>query len=260
MALRSWSKYSQCSRLYLTPTFINLLFVDNPVTFVKRIGLIGGMTPESTCYYYQNYIRISREKFGPYTFPELVIYSINFEEFMNNPRGWKGRAELLIKAARALEKAGVEIIAMSANTPHLVFPEVQKAVSVPMVSIIEALIEEIRRRGVRRVLLLGTKTTMTSDFYRNAIREAGFDVVTPSEEEIEEVNRTIFEELAFENLKSKPYLIELIEKYAREKGIDGVILGCTELPLAIKPGDVPVEVFDTAEIHMRKLIELASDF
>ncbi|ASJ03086.1 aspartate racemase [Thermococcus profundus] len=226
---------------------------------MKRIGIIGGTTPESTCYYYRNYIMISREKFGPMTFPELIIYSINFEEFKNNPRGWEGRTEILISAAKALERAGAEIIAMSANTPHIVFPQVQKAVSVPMVSIIDALIEEIKRRGVEKVLLLGTKTTMTADFYRNALREAGFEVVVPNEDEMNEVDRIIFSELAFENLKSKPYLIELVERYAREEGIEGVILGCTELPLAIKPEDVSVEVFDTAAIHMRKLIELASE-
>lgn len=226
---------------------------------MKKIGLIGGTTPESTCYYYRNYIRLSREKFGPFTFPELIIYSINFDEFKNNPRGWEGRKEILIKAAKALEKAGAEIIALTANTPHIVFPEVQKAVNVPMVSIIDALIEEMKSRGVKKVLLLGTKTTMTADFYKNALREAGFEVITPNEEEIDEIDRIIFEELAFENLKSKPYLVDLVERYAREKGVEGVILGCTELPLAIKQGDVPVEVFDTAEIHMRKLIELAAE-
>ncbi|MCD6372582.1 MAG: aspartate/glutamate racemase family protein, partial [Thermococcus sp.] len=124
---------------------------------MKKIGLIGGTTPESTCYYYRNYIRLSREKFGPFTFPELIIYSINFDEFKNNPRGWEGRKEILIKAAKALEKAGAEIIALTANTPHIVFPEVQKAINVPMVSIIEALIEEMKKRDVKKVLLLGTK-------------------------------------------------------------------------------------------------------
>ncbi|HDZ35606.1 MAG TPA: aspartate/glutamate racemase family protein [Thermococcus sp.] len=226
---------------------------------MKKIGLIGGTTPESTCYYYRNYIRLSREKFGPFTFPELIIYSINFEEFKNNPRGWEGRTEILINAAKALERAGAEIIALTANTPHIVFPEVQKAVNVPMVSIIDTLIEEMKKRGVRKVLLLGTKTTMTADFYKNALCEAGFEVITPNEEEIDEINRIIFEELAFENLKSKSHLIDLVERYAQEKGVEGVILGCTELPLAIKQGDVPVEVFDTAEIHMRKLIELAAE-
>ncbi|NJE47647.1 aspartate/glutamate racemase family protein [Thermococcus sp. GR7] len=226
---------------------------------MKRIGIIGGMTPESTCYYYRRYIEISREKFGKHFYPELIIYSINFKEFFENPEGWEGRKKILINAAKALKRAGAEIIAMSANTPHKVFPDVQKEVNVPMVSIIEAVAEEIKRRGIKRVLLLGTKTTMSSDFYVNALREEGFEVVVPSEEEQERLNSIIFNELAFENFRNKAWIVELIERYAREEKVKGVILGCTELPLAIKAGDVSIEVFDTAEIHMRKLIELASE-
>ena len=226
---------------------------------MKKIGIIGGTSPEATCYYYKKYLEISREKFEPYVFPELIIYSINFKEFIHNPNGWDGRKEILIKAARALENAGAEIISLSANTPHIVFPDVQKAVNVPMVSIIDALIEEMRKRGVKRVLLLGTKTTMTADFYKNALREAGFDVVTPNEEEMDELDGIIKEELMFENFRSRDWVIGLINRYI-EKGVEGVILGCTELPLIIKPGDVKAEVFDTVEIHMRKLIEMASDF
>ncbi|WP_461863489.1 aspartate/glutamate racemase family protein [Thermococcus sp.] len=224
---------------------------------MKKIGIIGGMTPESTSYYYRKYIEISRERFEPYVYPELIIYSINFREFWANPKGWEGRKEILINAARALERAGAELIAMSANTPHKVFPDVQKAVGVPMVSIIDAVAEEVRRRGLKRVLLLGTKTTMSSDFYVSALRRSGLEVLVPREEEQDRLNEIIFNELAFDNLKNKAWIAELIEKYAREEKIEGVILGCTELPLAIKHGDVSVEVFDTAEIHMRKLIELA---
>ncbi len=226
---------------------------------MKRIGLIGGMTPQSTCYYYRKYIEISHEKFGPNVYPELILYSINFKEFLENPLGWEGRKEILIKAAKALERAGAEVIAITANTPHMVFPDVQKAVNVPMVSIIDALIDEMRQRRIKRVLLLGTKTTMTSDFYRSALRRAGFDVIVPAEDEIDEIERIIQEELAFGNLSGKNRIKELIGRYIK-KGIEGVILGCTELPLAVKPGDVPVEVFDTVDIHMRKLIEIASDF
>ncbi|ASJ09348.1 aspartate racemase [Thermococcus siculi] len=226
---------------------------------MKKIGIIGGTSPEATCYYYKKYLEISREKFEPYVFPELIIYSINFKEFIHNPNGWEGRKEVLIKAAKALEKAGAEIISLSANTPHIVFPEVQAAVNVPMVSIIDALIEDMKRRGVKRVLLLGTKTTMTADFYKNALREAGFDVITPSEGEMDEIHRIITEELMFENFASRDWVIELINRYVEERNVEGVILGCTELPLIVKPGDVPAEVFDTVEIHMRKLIEVASE-
>lgn len=225
---------------------------------VKKIGLIGGMTPESTCYYYRKYIEISRKKFRKYEYPELLIYSINFRDFFMNPEGWEGRKRILINAAKALERAGAELIALTANTPHIVFDDIQKEISVPMVSIIDAVAEEILSHGLKKVLLLGTKTTMSSGFYVNALKNKGLEVVVPNEEEQEELNRIIFEELAFENLKSKRWIIDLIERYAKEEGVEGVILGCTELPLAVKRGDVSIEVFDSAEIHIKKLIEVAS--
>lgn len=225
---------------------------------MKRIGLIGGTTPESTEYYYRKYIEISRELFEPYFFPELVVFSMNFKAFRENPRGWEGRKEMLIEAAKALERAGAGVIGIAANTPHIVFPDVQEAVNAEMVSIIEAVANEAERRGLKKLLLLGTKTTMEMPFYREALEKKGFQVVVPNEEEREKVNSIIFNELALGKLESKPYLVELIEKYAQE-GVEGVILGCTELPLAIKPGDVSIEVLDSAEIHMRALIERAME-
>ncbi|USS40705.1 amino acid racemase [Thermococcus aggregans] len=224
---------------------------------MEKIGIIGGISPESTLYYYKKYIEISREKFEPYFFPELVIYSINFKEFKDNPEGWEGRKRILINAARALERASAEVIGISANTPHMVFPEVQKAVNVKMVSIIDAVAEEAKKKNLKRLLLLGTKTTMSMPFYKNALEEKGFEVIVPEEEEIGKINRIIFEELMFENFKSKKWLLDLIEKYAKNENVEGVILGCTELPLAIRQGDVSIEVLDSAEIHMRALIEAA---
>ncbi|NJE08701.1 aspartate/glutamate racemase family protein [Thermococcus sp. M39] len=224
---------------------------------MKKIGIIGGMSPESTLYYYKKFIEISREKFGLYFYPELIIYSINFKEFKDNPDGWEGRKRILINAAKALERAGAEVIGIAANTPHMVFSDVQRAINVEMVSIIDAVAEEAKRRGLRKLLLLGTKTTMTMPFYKEALKEKGFDVIVPNEDEIEEINRILFEEFVFGNFKSKPYLLDVIEKYMSEQDIEGVILGCTELPLAIKPEDVSAEVLDTAEIHVRALIEKA---
>ncbi len=203
------------------------------------------------------YMEISRRRLEPHTYPPLIIHSINFRQFMENPRGWEGRKELLIDAARSLERAGADIIALSANTPHMVFDDIARAISVPMVSIIDTLVEEMHRREVKKTLLLGTKTTMGSGFYREKLENAGFQVVIPDEEEQNEVNRIIFEELALERLDSREWLLKLVERYAVEQGVDSVILGCTELPLAIKEGDVPVRVLDTARIHMEKLIDLA---
>ncbi len=203
------------------------------------------------------YMDISLRKLGKHIYPPLIIHSINFHQFMNNPDGWEGRKRMLIDAALSLERAGADIIALSANTPHIVFDDIRRAVNVPMLSIIDALIEEMKMKGVRKPLLLGTKTTMSSSFYTEKLKDAGFHVVVPEEEEQDEVNRIIFEELAFERMDSRDHLIKLVERYAVEEGVDSVILGCTELPLAIKEGDVPVMVLDTARIHMEKLIDLA---
>lgn len=114
---------------------------------MKKIGIIGGMSPESTLYYYKKFIEISREKFEPYFYPELIVYSINFKEFKDNPDDWEGRKRILINAAKALERAGAEVIGIGANTPHMVFLDVQKAVNVEMVSIIDAVAEEAKKEG-----------------------------------------------------------------------------------------------------------------
>jgi|Deesub1362B_J571_1020462.scaffolds.fasta_scaffold00007_323 aspartate racemase len=222
---------------------------------MKKIGIIGGLSPESTLYYYKKFIEISRQRFEPYFFPELMIYSINFHEFMNN--AWEGRKEILIKAAKSLEKAGAQIIAISANTPHKVFPDVAKSVNVPMLSIIDAIANEAKKQEINKLLLLGTKTTMSEPFYKEALRGKGFEVFVPGEEEMDKVHSIIFDEIIAGKIleSSKLFLIKLIEKYRNEKGIEGVILGCTELPLIIKAGDVSVKVLDSAEIHVKALIE-----
>ncbi len=224
---------------------------------MKKIGLIGGLSPESTLYYYGNFVKMCRDCFEPGFYPDLMIYSLNFREFTDNPDGWDGRAEMLKDAARSLERAGAEIIGITANTPHIVFPQVSGSVNVPMLSIIDALGAEAERRGLKKLLLLGTKTTMSMPFYREALEGKGFAVVVPTHEEMNEVERIIREELMFDNLAGRPYLLDLIGKYSGVS--DAVILGCTELPLAIKDGDVGIDVLDTAVIHMKAMLEAARD-
>ncbi len=224
---------------------------------MKKIGLIGGLSPESTLYYYGSFVKMCRECFEPGFYPDLVIYSLNFREFAKHPDGWDGRKEMLASAARSLERAGAEIIGITANTPHIVFPYVRDSVSVPMLSIIDALGAEAKKRGLNSLLLLGTKTTMSMPFYREALEKMGFGVVIPTEGEMNEVDRIIREELMFDSLESRPYLLDLIGKYS--DSVDAVILGCTELPLAIKDGDVGIPVLDTAVIHMKALLEAARE-
>ena len=223
---------------------------------MKRIGIIGGLSPASTLYYYRKFIELSRERFEAGFYPEILIYSLNYRDFSENPEGWEGRKKMLIDAGKRLAAGGAEILGISANTPHIVFPEVSSSVGGEWVSIIDSVGSEAERRGLRRLLLLGTKTTMSMPFYREGLEGKGLDVLLPTENEMNEVNRIITEELMFDDLRSREYLIRLIERYPEA---DGVILGCTEIPLAIKQGDVPVEVLDSADIHMRALLTASGE-
>ena len=222
---------------------------------MKVIGIIGGTTPESTLYYYRIFIELSREYFEPNFYPYIIIYSLNFREFSENPDGWEGRKRMLISAAQSLKRAGAKIIAISANTPHLVFDAVQKNVNVKMISIIDALAEEIKRRKLKKLLLLGTKTTMSMPFYKEKLKDYGIEAVVPDEEEIDKINEIIMKELSMGDFKSKRYILELIEKYSSQ--IEGVILGCTELPLIIKKEDLKIPILDTARIHVEKILKEA---
>ena len=225
---------------------------------MKKIGIIGGTTPESTCYYYRLYMEISRKRLGNHVYPPLIVYSINFSEFMNNQDGWEGRKRMLVQVGEALNRAGADIIALSANTPHIVFDDLQSQLDVQMVSILDALVERMKMEHVMKPLLLGTRTTMSADFYRNRLLKEGFDVVVPSEEEQYRLNDIIFQEIAKGDLSSRDWILQMINKYAVNEGVDSIILGCTELPLILQEGDVPLKVFDTARIHMEKLIEIAT--
>lgn len=216
---------------------------------MKRTGLIGGLSPESTLYYYSEYIRQSREMLGNNWYPEMIIYSINFGEFLSSD--WEGRWRILSQAVKSLERAGAEILAISSNTPHRVLPELKEMTELEFVSIIDAVAESAGRRGFEKLLLLGTKTTMTEDFYRKSLEERGFEVVIPKE--VDEVHDIIFQDLVFGNLKRRNRLVEIINSYEA----DGVVLGCTELPLAVKEGDVKMGVIDSAKEHVRAILRKA---
>ncbi|MBE8540432.1 amino acid racemase [Geoglobus acetivorans] len=216
---------------------------------MKRIGIIGGLSPESTLYYYQEFIRLSRENFESNVYPEMVIYSINFSEFLNSD--WETRLKILSSAVKSLERAGAELLAIASNTPHKVLPELEKIAESDFVSIIDAVAERAREIGAERLLLTGTRTTMKEGFYRKELEKSGFEVTIP--EEVEEINSIIFEDLVFGNLQRKNRLVEIINKY----DADAVILGCTELPIAISEGDVKMNVIDSAREHVRLILRKA---
>lgn len=223
----------------------------------KRIGILGGISAESTAAYYTRLIRGYYARKGNDHYPEIVIYSLDFRHFTNfeDSGDRTGYIIYIMTGIRALERAGADFILMSANSPHSVFEDVEAQANVPMLSIVKATAQRAKEMNVKKLLLLGIKYTMQSTFYQNTCREMGIEVVTPVESEQDEINRLIFEELArgiFRD-ETKHRLLQIIAQYP----VDGVILGCTELPLILSSPDATIPLLDTVELHTEAVLDYA---
>jgi aspartate racemase len=223
----------------------------------KRIGILGGISAESTAEYYTRLIRGYYARKGNDHYPEIVIYSLDFRHFTNfeDSGDRTGYIAYIMTGIRALERAGADFILMSANSPHSVFEDVEAQANVPMLSIVKATAQRAKEMNVQKLLLLGIKYTMQSTFYQNTCREMGIEVVTPVEPEQDEINRIIFEELArgiFRD-ETKQRLLQIIAQYP----VDGVILGCTELPLILRSHDATIPLLDTVELHTEAVLDYA---
>lgn len=218
----------------------------------KTIGILGGMSPESTVEYYRHITRRYTERFGDHGYPEIVIYSVSFQPYINWPEAgrWDQVAQGLGTAAQRLEAAGVDLILIATNTMHIVFDQVQAQVDVPMLSLLDAVADAIEVQGLRTVGLLGTTFTMEKPFYREALAERGITVLVPESEDREAVNRIIYEELVTGEIReaSRAAYVAAVDRLAA-RGAEGVILGCTEIPLLISETDVDLPLFDTTAIH-----------
>ena len=227
---------------------------------MKTIGLIGGMSWESTVTYYEVVNEVVKKRLGGLNSAKVLLYSVNFEEIEKRQVSgdWDECAEILGTAAQNLEKAGADFIIICTNTMHKVAPQMQKMIHIPIVHIAEATADELKKKGIKKVALLGTKYTMTQDFYRGKLVEAGLEVLIPDEEGVAMVNDVIFNELCLGELNetSKAAFVKEIDKLA-EQGAEGVILGCTEIGLLIKQEDVKIPEFDTTLIHATKAAEMA---
>jgi len=229
---------------------------------MKTIGLIGGMSWESTVTYYQVINETVKEKLGGLHSAKILLYSVDFaeiEEYQSQGE-WEKSAEVLASAAQNLEKAGADFIIICTNTMHKVAPDIQKKISIPIVHIAEATASVLQSRGIRKVALLGTKYTMTQDFYKNKITETGIEVVIPDDDGVKLVNDVIYNELCLGILKddSKAKFVTIISDL-QKRGAEGVILGCTEIGLLIGQADVSLPVFDTTLIHAQKAALLATE-
>lgn len=222
---------------------------------MKTIGLIGGMSWESTVTYYQIINETIKKELGGLHSGKILLYSVDFDEIekCQAEGDWDKSAKILSEVAIKLEKAGADYIVICTNTMHKVAPQIQSQISIPIIHIAEATCDKLKENSIKKVALLGTKYTMTQDFYKSKLEERGISVIIPDEQDVEIVNNVIYNELCLGKVldTSKKKYIEIIEKLSK-KGAEGVILGCTEIGLLINQNDTLLPVFDTTKIHAEK--------
>jgi aspartate racemase len=222
----------------------------------KRIGILGGISYESTLNYYRLILEQYYNEHRDYYYPEVVIFSLNFQKFTDfentNTRKY---IKYIMEGIKALEKAGVDFIAMAANSPHAVFDTIHKQARVPMVSIVDATLTKALKNSMRTLLLLGIAFTTESSFYIDAAKTYGIHVQVPNSKERTEINTIIFDELVRGIIKekSKTRLLDIIGSY----NVDGAILGCTELPLIVTPKECSTPLLDTVKIHVEAILHFA---
>lgn len=222
---------------------------------MKTIGLIGGMSWESTTTYYQIINETIKNELGGLHSAKCILYSVDFSEIEECQANgnWAKSAEIFSGAAKKLESAGADFIVICTNTMHKIVPQIQNHINIPILHIAEATAETLIRQNIKKVALLGTKYTMTQDFYKERLISKGLSVIIPSAKEVEEVNRIIYNELCVGiiSASSRKIYSEIIERL-KSAGAEAVILGCTEIGMLIRKDDSALPVFDTTVIHAQK--------
>ncbi len=226
----------------------------------KKIGILGGMSPESTTEYYQYITRRYTERFGDYGYPEVIIYSVSFQPYVDWPKSgrWDLIAQGLGQAAKKLQDAGADFIVIATNTMHLVVEEVRAQVDIPILSLLDVVADAIQVKGLNKVGLLGTAFTMGNTFYQRTLEPRGIQVLTPEADEQKYINQVIYDELVAGKIlpESRAAYLEIIKKMT-ERGAQGMILGCTEIPLLVKQNDTPLPLFDTSLLHAEAALNYA---
>ena len=228
---------------------------------MKTIGLIGGMSWESSIEYYRIINETVRDRLGGFHSARSIMYSVDFAEIetLQQQGRWEEATELMVTAARRVEDGGADFVIICTNTMHKMADDVQKQINIPLLHIADATAERIKAQGMGRIGLLGTKFTMEEDFYRGRLVEKhGLDVVIPDEQGREIVHRVIYDELCLGETKpsSKAQYVSIMENLVGD-GAEGIILGCTEISLLVGQEDSPVPLFDTTRIHAVAAVEFA---
>ena len=228
---------------------------------MKTIGIIGGMSYESSIHYYERLNDQVNKIAGGLTCAKMIIYNVNFEEIrklmLNNE--WEQIGIELGNIAKKLENAGADYIVIATNTMHKLADYIQKQINIPLVHIADCVAKKCKDDNIKKVGLLGTRYTMIEDFLKNRLNQNGLEVYVPSdEEEVSNIDRIIFDELCKGEIKekSRKCYIDIINKMIKENHIEGIILGCTEIEMLIKPNDISIPIFDTTQSHIDSIVEL----
>lgn len=221
---------------------------------MKTLGLIGGMSWESTVPYYRQINQQVNQRLGGLHSAKIILYSVDFQqiEALQRSGDWQQAGQLLAEAAQALHRAGAEGLVLCTNTMHKVAHAITSATPLPLLHIADATAQQIRAQGLQRIGLLGTRFTMEQDFYKARLAEQGITVLIPGQTEREQVHQVIYEELCRGQIKADSRLAyQRIIADLVAAGAEGVILGCTEIGLLVQPEDAAVPLFDTTAIHAR---------
>lgn len=227
---------------------------------MKTIGIIGGMSYESSIHYYERINDQVNKIAGGLTYAKLLIYNVNFEEIrvLMLANKWDEIGTELSKIAKMLENAGVDYIVIATNTMHKLADYIQTQINIPIIHIADCVASKCKENKILNVGLLGTKYTMVEDFLVNRLKQNGLTVATPEAiEDINEIDRIIFYELCKGKIKdpSREYYKRAINKMIKENGIEGIILGCTEIEMLIKQSDLDIPIFDTTQSHIDSIVD-----
>jgi aspartate racemase len=227
---------------------------------MKTIGLIGGLTWLSTLDYYRLLNEMVNQRLGGVEAGQIIVYSVNFGEIkvLTEAGQWEEIARQISGVAKKLEQAGADCILIGANTMHKIADEIQAAVAIPVIHIAEEVAACIKEKGLSRVALLGTKYTMQLDFYKNKLAANGISTIIPNKAEIEIINTAIYTEMGkgIFTATTKAKFLGIIQRLINQ-GAEGIILGCTEIPILVKQEDCTVPVFDTTRIHSQAAVKFA---
>ncbi|WP_428024892.1 aspartate/glutamate racemase family protein [Arcobacter sp.] len=228
---------------------------------MKTIGLLGGMSWESTALYYKQINEEIKKRLGSLHSAKVVVHSVDFDEIekLQHRGEWDKTADILSRAAQNIEKASADFLLICTNTMHKVAPQIQENINIPIVHIADATAKVLENDAIKKVGLLGTAFTMQEDFYKNRIIENfGIEVLVPDNEDIKIVHKIIYEELCLGIIKeeSRKEYLKIIDKLVKN-GVEGIILGCTEICMLISSKDTDVKLYDTTKIHAMEAVNLA---